>query len=146
MSTIAIKQGQCLDCLNKPDAPLIAKRCKTHYWIYRTSLKGPEIQKTLKQTTDGRIANPFKISAISKSRAIELRLYEKNKAEHFKEYPGCQYPGCESTKIQLHHAKGRCGDLLTDKRYFKSLCDRHHRFCELHPLEGKKLELSFNRI
>ena len=86
------------------------------------------------------------IKQVSDKRAKELRIYEKNKVEYFKEYPVCQFPGCECREVTLHHSKGRIGSLLTDKRYFKSLCPEHHTFCENNPEEAKRLQLSSSRL
>lgn len=86
------------------------------------------------------------IAPISGKRMDELKVYRKTRDGYFKEHPVCEYPGCTSTNIQLHHGAGRIGTFLTDKRYFKSLCDTHHRFVEINPLEAKRLNLSFKRL
>jgi hypothetical protein len=39
MSSIQIKNGQCIDCPLGTERPLTARRCHTHYWQYRASLK-----------------------------------------------------------------------------------------------------------
>ncbi len=86
------------------------------------------------------------IAPVSEKQAKKLAVYRKVRDEYFKEHPTCEYPGCSSDKITLHHAKGRIGDLLTDKRYFKSLCIPHHMKIELEPELAKKLELSYSRL
>lgn len=86
------------------------------------------------------------IKPVSDKQALRLKEYRKARDEHFKKYPVCQYPGCTSRQVQLHHAAGRVGKLLTDSQYFRSLCDKHHRQIELAPEEAKKLGLSVNRL
>lgn len=86
------------------------------------------------------------ISPVSIKQASRLKLYRIARDEYFKEKPVCEYPGCTSTKITLHHGAGRIGDLLFDKRYFKSLCMHHHEWAESHPEEAKELKLSFDRL
>lgn len=86
------------------------------------------------------------IKKVSDKRAAALRVYEKNKAAYFKLQPVCEYPGCDSTNVTLHHAGGRVGSLLTDMDNFRSLCPEHHEFCELHPVEAKNLNLSTSRL
>lgn len=86
------------------------------------------------------------ISPVSPKQAQRLRTYRTVRDEYFKEHPICEYPLCNSREIQLHHMAGRNGDLLTDKRYFKSLCDKHHKWVELHPSEAKELGLSTDRL
>lgn len=86
-----------------------------------------------------------KIKPVSDTELKRLSKYRKARAEHFKEHPYCQYPGCTSPHITLHHGAGRIGDLLWNKRYFKSLCAPHHRWVEENATEAKSLKLSFDR-
>lgn len=85
------------------------------------------------------------ISPISKNRIEALKKYRRLRDKYFKDNPICEFKGCYSKDITLHHAKGRIGSFLTDKRYFKSLCLTHHRFVEDNPLEAIKMGLSFRR-
>ncbi|MEG0848508.1 MAG: hypothetical protein RSE50_00980 [Myroides sp.] len=60
-STIKQKVGICIDCpSNSKEQPLTAKRCSTHYWNYRASLK------------------PIKIKEIGKSDWKEAKRKEMN--------------------------------------------------------------------
>lgn len=86
------------------------------------------------------------IAKFSDKKLIELKEYRKLRDEYFKLNPICEFDGCNSTEITLHHAKGRIGNNLTDIRYFKSLCLNHHQFVEENPLEAIKIGLSFKRI
>lgn len=86
------------------------------------------------------------IKPLSEKRASQMNLYRKNRDLYFKDHPVCEFPGCNSTKITLHHMGGRIGDLLHDMRYFKSLCWPHHQWVELNPEEAKKLKLSVSRL
>lgn len=87
-----------------------------------------------------------RIRLVSDKQAARLREYRIFRDQYFKDNPVCEYPGCLSREIQLHHAAGRVGKLLTDVRYFRSLCDKHHKWAELHPEEAKKIGLSVNRL
>lgn len=126
-----LKTGYCKQCGNTEPKPIIAGLCSYHYW---KSKKKPIVFK------------PVKINPVSKNRKIALSKYEKEKKEYFKENPVCEFPECNSTEISLHHSKGRIGSLLTDKRYFKSLCWPHHKYVEENPEEAKRLNLSFLRL
>lgn len=88
----------------------------------------------------------YVIPKVSKNRQEALKTYRKRRDNYFKEHPICEFPNCNSKNITLHHSKGRCGAFLTDKRWFKSLCQKHHSWCELNPLEAQKLGLSFKRL
>lgn len=99
--------------------------------------------KPKKQT----ISKPKKpIAKFSTKKLNELKEYRKLRDKYFKENPICQFPGCHSTEISLHHARGRIGANLTDISTFRSLCLTHHRFVEENPEEAIKLGLSEKRI
>lgn len=87
-----------------------------------------------------------KINPVSKNRLEALKKYRKLRDKYFEEHPICEFPGCNSRDIDLHHKRGRYGALLTDKRYFCSLCRTHHIYVETHPKEAKRLGLSLNRV
>lgn len=86
------------------------------------------------------------IAPISAKKAKQIVEYRRVRDEYFKEHPTCEFPGCYKANITLHHMAGRLGDLLTDKRYFKSLCVKHHQWVEENPEKAKKLGLSTTRL
>lgn len=102
--------------------------------------------KPLSQTNDNKVAKAFKIAPISKNRAEALKKYRIERDKYFKEHPICEFPGCASLKITLHHLRGRCGTLLTDSRYFCSLCLKHHNYVNEHNEEAQKLGLVESRL
>lgn len=100
-----------------------------------------------------------RIANRSKKRAAQEREYAKARREHLEENPMCAIhnkttidihgvyhidPICWATTI--HHKKGRIGPLLTDRRYFLSVCMEGHRWIEAHPIEAKKLGYSLSRL
>jgi len=87
-----------------------------------------------------------KRKVLSKKKKKSLAIYRDLRDEYFKNNPICEFDGCNSRELTLHHAKGRIGSNLTDIRYFKSLCLTHHQFVEENPLEAIKMGLSFKRI
>lgn len=86
------------------------------------------------------------IKPVSDKQTKRLAEYRKARDEYFKDNPICEYPNCTSREITLHHSKGRTGDLLYNKTYFKSLCIKHHSWCEENPTEAQDLGLSFKRL
>ena len=87
---------------------------------------------------------PFK--AISDKQTKRLAKYRVVRDEFLKERPVCEWDGCDSREVTLHHGAGKIGSLLWNKKYMKSLCWPHHEYCERHPDEAKKLGLSFDRL
>lgn len=86
------------------------------------------------------------ISPIAEKEKKRLAEYRVVRDEWLGINNRCQFPNCYSRDVQLHHAAGRIGSLLVDTRYFRALCDTHHRWVELHPLEAKEMNLSVNRL
>ena len=57
--------------------------------------------------------------------------FEKAKVEYYKKHKHCigekLIPEIKCLGVMsIHHAKGRKGELLTDERYFRMLCRKHH--------------------
>lgn len=86
------------------------------------------------------------ISPISDKMKGDLALYRKKRDEYFKEHQVCEYPGCHNKKITLHHKRGKIGKLLTDERYFCSLCLKHHIEVNENPDEALKMGLVGSRL
>ena len=85
----------------------------------------------------------------AKAKQLErLGEYRKVRDEFMRLHPTCQarLSGCTVKATDLHHSKGRTGDLLTDKRHFKALCRSCHRFIEENPKFSKENGYSENRI
>lgn len=105
--------------------------------------KEPRKHITLAQS-DKKVNKPFK--AIGDKQSKRLAKYRVARDEYFEINPWCEYPGCSSREITLHHGAGKTGDLLFNKKYFKSLCFHHHRIVEEQPDLAKQLGLSFDRL
>lgn len=105
-------------------------------------------QKSKTNTNDSLItkSRSYRIKSISDKKLQELKEYRIIRDRYLKENPVCEFVGCESRDITLHHKKGRIGSLLTDSRYFCSLCIKHHIWAELNCNEAKELGLSFDRL
>jgi hypothetical protein len=136
------KIGKCLDC-GCSGKKLISKRCFDQpKFCYQKFQKEKYLEK--QKSKEVKPVKPIK--RVADKRAKKNIIYEKNKKEYFLKHPNCEFPGCQSEDISLHHSKGKIGKLLTDIRYFKSLCWPHHFWCELHPKEAKELGLSLDRL
>ena len=89
---------------------------------------------------------PNRIKPVSDKKLLELKEYRKLRDGYLKANPICEFAGCNSREVTLHHKSGRVGKLLTDSRYFCSLCIKHHSWAEENPLEAKQLGLSLSRL
>lgn len=104
----------------------------------------------LTQTTDGATAKPFKvkkpIAKVSKNMLESLKKYRRLRDKYFELNPVCEFPGCSSKRITLHHKRGRIGAFLTDKRWFCSLCPKHHAWVNENHAEAFKMGLVHSRL
>lgn len=88
------------------------------------------------------------IPKVSKKRAKQNRDYSKVRFEYLQQHPGCQIrqEGCTGKANQIHHKKGRIGNLLTNPEYFIATCANCHAWAEKNPKEAKKQNYSQSRL
>lgn len=61
--------------------------------------------------------------------------------------PYCEFPSdtgaptCMKEATEIHHKKGRAGELLCDIRWFMAVCDSHHKFIEDHKKWARERKL-----
>lgn len=89
-----------------------------------------------------------RLRKVSKKKASEQAIYRKLKNDALAPGPLCEFPslngydsGCVNRATQIHHAKGRQGELLNDQRYWWMLCMEHHRYVHDHPNQARKMGL-----
>jgi hypothetical protein len=87
-----------------------------------------------------------RIKSVSDKRLVKLAEYRVARDLYLRNHPVCEFYTCDCREVELHHGKGKIGELLTNPKYFKALCREHHIFVELKPIEAKELGLSFNRL
>ena len=90
---------------------------------------------------------PKPIPKVSEKQIERLAKYRKVR-DGFMANKTCEakLDGCTIKATDLHHAKGKIGDLLTDQRYFKALCRNCHSYLEVHPSESKEKGFSLSRL
>jgi hypothetical protein len=85
------------------------------------------------------------IKRVSDKRAKEEREYLKLNKRFLKDNPNCAvFPALKSN--QIHHKKGRIGNLLTDVRYFLAVSDQGHKEIEMNPIWAIKNGFSVLRL
>lgn len=105
-------------------------RCKPNKQIKRT-----EIKKKV-----------YVIAKRSKKRQRQEKEYLVKRKEFLAKFPMCEFNGCEKEANTIHHSRGRIGGLLTNEKYFVSLCMEHHQFIELNPQFAKDNGYSESRL
>ncbi len=102
--------------------------------------------KPLRRSTKPLKRSPSK-RRMSKKRAAEIRLYNtKTKPEFLTKHPKCEVDRCVLSASDIHHKKGKIGDLLNDTRYFLATCRWDHDFIENHPVWAKSKGYSLDRL
>lgn len=88
------------------------------------------------------------INPISDSLKEANKIYKVEKEKYMKEHPMCEAGIICKHKTEsqdIHHKKGRNGDLLTDINFFLAVCRKDHEWIENNPIEAKKLGFSLSR-
>lgn len=85
---------------------------------------------------------------ISKKQSANLRIYKKVREKYLSDNPNCQAKLiiCSYDATEIHHKKGRIGNLLQDDNYFLAVCRSCHRWIEENPAKSKELGLSLSRL
>ncbi len=111
------------------------KFCKT-CWSSQTKGK-KSIKPTAKKPLSPRSSKQQKLEA----------LYSILRVKYLQHHPYCEahLPGCQINATDIHHKKGRTGDLMLDDTEFLAVCRMCHGWIETHPIEAKELKLSKSR-
>lgn len=82
----------------------------------------------------------------SKKRAKQEREYKEVREMYLNMRPWCEVKGCHCEATEIHHMKGRIGELLTNTLWFMAVCRSHHNYIENHPIEAKEQGYSYSRL
>lgn len=78
----------------------------------------------------------------SKERARQLRAYAILRPIYLRSHPYCMAFGhCSRRAREIHHTKGRAGELLCEDEWFIPICPRHHQWIHDHPNKARELGL-----
>lgn len=101
-------------------------------------------RKAQHQATKSKVATP--VNKVSPKRAEQNKEYLKLRKEYLDLYPVCEVPECNLKAVDIHHQRGRSGDMLTNVSYFMAVCRKHHIEIENNPNWAKEQGFSFKRI
>ena len=85
---------------------------------------------------------------VSKKQSANLRQYKKVREAYLESNPNCEAKTSNCTYIaqEIHHVRGRCGNLLQDDSNFLSVCRNCHVWIENNVKEAKELGFSKSRL
>ena len=92
------------------------------------------------------------IRSVSKLQARRLRLYAAIRMRYLIDHPRCE--ACPKVNLldgfplknakwanDIHHTRGKLGELLFATQYFKAVCFTCHRYIHDHPNQARELGL-----
>jgi len=85
------------------------------------------------------------IKKVSEKRANQNAEYLKLRRGYLALYPMCEVEDCQNRSQDLHHQKGREGDLLLDTNYYMAVCRDHHIYYTEHSKEAIEKGISVSR-
>lgn len=102
-----------------------------------------------KQAAKGDKAKKHYLPPVSDKRAKEQRVYSIARKLFLKHHPLCQAKVagiCQVASAEVHHKKGRIGELYLDQQYWLAVCSTCHKHVETHPEEAKEKGWSLDRL
>lgn len=87
------------------------------------------------------------VKKVSNKRSVQLKEYSKLRISYLTDNPICniQLPHCTHDSTEVHHMKGKEGDLLLMVEYFKAACRSCHDWVTEHSNEAIELGFSVSR-
>ena len=76
---------------------------------------------------------------MSKKRQVEARTYSKLRAAYLLLKPICACWDCTKPATDIHHTKGRTGELYLNTSHWMGLCREHHRYIHDHPAWAREI-------
>lgn len=122
------------------------KVCGREDYIFSKGRCKPCAQKAYANNAQTTPQPPTKIKPISDKQAARLREYRKVRDEFMKTHSVCQVDGCKNIPTDVHHMRGKIGDLLTDVNFFLAVCRGCHTRIETNPEWAKENGYSLNRL
>ena len=128
------KIGKCSECeQSAPEQPLIAGKCKIHYWQFR-STKWKKLEPKERKP----------IPKFSKKREKENREYTIKRLQFLAQPENlrCFIDGCNKRADTIEHSAGRIGKNFLDVTTWRPCCNEHNLELERNPELSQKYQLS----
>ena len=120
----------------------ICKVCKTEFKQYTSLTKC----KCLGSVAKPKVTKKYVIPKVSEKRKIENLKYSVLRIEFLGKKENQVCPITKQPTTDIHHKRGRVGNLFLDIRYWIALSREGHKFVEENPEWSKKNGYSLNRL
>jgi hypothetical protein len=114
--------------------PKLCKQCN------QISVSKQQKSKTNTNDSSTTKSRSYRIKSVSDKKLQELKEYRIVRDRYLKENPVCEFVGCESRDVELHHKKSR-EYYLCDVSIFMAVCRVHHNW--IHNNDEKSRELGY---
>ena len=114
------------------------KLCKTCWLKIKPSKQRSQDELNSIPEKQNKSSKPIK--NLSDKKLIELKEYRIVRDRYLKENPVCEFEGCSSREVELHHKKPRAYHLC-DISVFMSVCRRHHTWIHDNDKEAREIGL-----
>ena len=128
------------------------RKCKVsgHEWKQYNSLQKCPCTDCVSERVEKEKAKPPKIKAkikpVSDKRKKEDALYQLERVLFLRQPENQKCPITGKPTTDVHHMKGRIGDLLLNKKYWIALSREGHKYVEENPEWAKENGYSLNRL
>lgn len=135
----------------KPKKKKCAGECGEFQYIWKRIAGEPYCKICASKIDKPKISKKSQrpIKKRSSKRQRQETAYKILRIKHLEANPMCKAKissNCTLTSTDIHHMKGRLGDLLLDEKYFLAACRNCHDYIEKHPVKAKELNLSKDRL
>jgi len=149
---ISAKPKNCRVC-GKPFIPIRSTlepvcanyECRTEFALrYTEKQREKKAKIERKKPIEKKQSSP--ISKVSKKRKIEQLQYSVLRTEFLSKKENQICPITKKQTTDIHHKKGRIGDLLLDTKYWVALSREGHKYVEDNPIWAKENGYSLSRL
>lgn len=132
---------------------ICAERFNPTYFLQKHCSKQvcKELWIELVLSEKGQVDNAFRskskpIKKVSDKKALQDIIYKSERIKFLMLPENKICPITKQTTTDVHHKKGRLGDLYLDKRYWVALSREGHKYVEEHPEWAKENGYSLSRL
>lgn len=138
------KTGVCRDCDNGLEVPIIAGRCRNHYWQHRAQVK--ERERKERGESEAKTKR-LPIKQVSDKRKKLDKAYKVLRQVFLSQRRHCEanLTGCTITATEIHHKAGR-GQQYLNTALWLPICRSCHTWVTEHSKEAIERGLSVSRI
>lgn len=86
------------------------------------------------------------VNKVSDKQHTRIAEYVVVRDNYLRLNPWCEMHGKPCRAIEVHHAKGKTGDLLTNTKFFMGVCRDAHLWIHANPNEAIRDGYSFSRL